>query len=487
MVELTISSGEEKPSCMNCSKQAETCDYSIRLNWDGRNRRRNDQKPGSQPMTFGDVRSIPKQSGQASSLEIVNGYGSSSSAAANIFSFAASKVADPQLEFRFQSPFGHLDDAQELLPPYAADSVSTGSNRPSSFDSADGLYPISSDPSSRDTEAAQSMATLPQLGQFQHMAACPSTKASTVETSTRQRADQAPKTTSTVTTPPYSKTSPRNIIDLHDSPERLTKRIRLTSPNDLHQIHDTRGLHRASYYSPKEINGLPICSFQRFTPHLTSSHMSNPRTPASSSTNSDEACQPWRLAARSYIPQDQLDRRVSVNSLLLSSPEMQHSRTMGDNPAQAYDDSTALSPFLRKCSPTRQRANSSSHPENYGLDCGLPDIDVPNNSDSTAINRVPRSQHSRLDAWLETVDFRIPDFIFAKGGYYASPVPINIPKALEPLPQALLKSPMNLLYFHHFLNHTAKVLVVHDCSQNPFRTILPQSKLYNYFNEFTAS
>ncbi|KAL8952223.1 MAG: hypothetical protein Q9183_007402, partial [Haloplaca sp. 2 TL-2023] len=33
---------------------------------------------------------------------------------------------------------------------------------------------------------------------------------------------------------------------------------------------------------------------------------------------------------------------------------------------------------------------------------------------------------------------------------------------------------MNLLYFHHFLNHTARILVPHDCAANPFKNILPQ-------------
>lgn len=28
-----IKCGEEKPSCLNCEKQGDTCDYSIRLNW----------------------------------------------------------------------------------------------------------------------------------------------------------------------------------------------------------------------------------------------------------------------------------------------------------------------------------------------------------------------------------------------------------------------------------------------------------------------
>lgn len=38
---------------------------------------------------------------------------------------------------------------------------------------------------------------------------------------------------------------------------------------------------------------------------------------------------------------------------------------------------------------------------------------------------------------------------------------------------------MNMLYFHHFLNHTARILVPHDCSENPFKSILPQSRYHN--------
>lgn len=42
---------------------------------------------------------------------------------------------------------------------------------------------------------------------------------------------------------------------------------------------------------------------------------------------------------------------------------------------------------------------------------------------------------------------------------------------------------MNLLYFHHFLNHTARILVPHDCSENPFRNILPQSNHHPKFDK----
>lgn len=65
-------------------------------------------------------------------------------------------------------------------------------------------------------------------------------------------------------------------------------------------------------------------------------------------------------------------------------------------------------------------------------------------------------------------------------GYYDRPVEIRIPKSLEPLPQKLLDNPMNLLYFHHFLNHTAKILVPHDDPRsNPFRNVLPRMAVSN--------
>lgn len=68
---------------------------------------------------------------------------------------------------------------------------------------------------------------------------------------------------------------------------------------------------------------------------------------------------------------------------------------------------------------------------------------------------------------------------FEPGGYYAQPVPIRIPKALEPLHPELNANPMNLLYFHHFINHTGRITVPHDCPDNPFRTVLPQMAMRN--------
>ena len=127
---------------------------------------------------------------------------------------------------------------------------------------------------------------------------------------------------------------------------------------------------------------------------------------------------------------------------------------------------------------------SYSETETYGHDRGGPDFDIPRNNDAMAISGMSPSEHSDFSSWLADNEFEDPSFgfgvnsreqVFGAGGYYASPVPIKISRKLEPLPATLSENPMNLLYFHHFLNHTARILVPHDCPENPFKTILPKS------------
>jgi hypothetical protein len=109
----------------------------------------------------------------------------------------------------------------------------------------------------------------------------------------------------------------------------------------------------------------------------------------------------------------------------------------------------------------------------YGYDKGYPDQDIPDNDDMSAIVGSPAISQSTFDGapaeQTETIAFE-------PGGYYAKPVPIRIPNPLTPLPGQLMANSMNLLYFHHFLNHTARILVPHDCPCNPYRTVLPNSK-----------
>lgn len=117
----------------------------------------------------------------------------------------------------------------------------------------------------------------------------------------------------------------------------------------------------------------------------------------------------------------------------------------------------------------------------YGYDNGKPDKDLGRNDDGnaimgySAIGAKTASVHTSEDA---TRGSRPSDFGLGMrdtGNYYERRVEVWISKAFEPLPPRLQHNPMDLLYFHHFLNHTARVLVPHDdLESNPFRTVLPQ-------------
>jgi hypothetical protein len=60
---------------------------------------------------------------------------------------------------------------------------------------------------------------------------------------------------------------------------------------------------------------------------------------------------------------------------------------------------------------------------------------------------------------------------------YFFPKRITIPRVLEPLPEMLLQNKTNKMYFHHFVQQIAPLLVPHDCAKNPFKSVLPQSKI----------
>lgn len=185
-----------------------------------------------------------------------------------------------------------------------------------------------------------------------------------------------------------------------------------------------------------------------------------PLTPNSSVGSEDPAV---RYSANqhspAYPPPDL--RRLSVQSLIHST---QDSNLQDDNPEGGS----------RRRYPVTDSVSTT-----YGYDMGLPDFDTPRNKDDSAIAVFsPPVGILELngDFAFAEAEPRGKDMAFGKGGYYAKPVQIRIPKSLEPLPPLLMENKMNLLYFHHFINHTARILVPHDCEKNPFRQILPESK-----------
>lgn len=249
------------------------------------------------------------------------------------------------------------------------------------------------------------------------------------------------------------------------SPYNSAKRMRLSPQNDTFPRHQPL-VPRSGFYGLGENDDVPRVQFNTSTPTFIPSFMSNSGTPAPSTVSHENE-----------------DRRISVSSLLSEDPEPD------DRKASITSNQTNLTTISEplEIPPRRgslhQRMISYSETETYGQDRGNPDLDVPRNNDTMAISGMSPSEHSDFESWLKDADlgdgfgFGVAsrDTVFAPGGYYATPVPVKIPRKLEPLPKMLSENPMNLLYFHHFLNHTARILVPHDCPENPFKTILPKS------------
>ncbi|TID27310.1 C6 zinc finger domain-containing protein [Venturia nashicola] len=222
------------------------------------------------------------------------------------------------------------------------------------------------------------------------------------------------------------------------------------------------------------VSNVPSPNLDFLVPY--SLYQSSPLTPGSSIASSEEQL---RNGSRSTITplhqynatlaQDPPDvRRLSVASLI-NDPD--------EESKPVYRSSIRQYPIT----------NNPERTTTYGYDLGRRDFDTPRNNDADAIMIVSPSV-SHEDTCNDDPSFPVNDFAaefgqrsrdmaFEPGGYYAKPVAIKIPQDLEPLPPQLLENGMNLLYFHHFLNHTARILVPHDCDMNPFRMVLPQMAL----------
>lgn len=111
----------------------------------------------------------------------------------------------------------------------------------------------------------------------------------------------------------------------------------------------------------------------------------------------------------------------------------------------------------------------------YGYDYGVRDDDIPHNNDCCII--MPTSSMTSCFQMEPTKSKS--NSAFDPGGYYAQPVAIRIPSIFEPLPSELATKPMNLLYFHHFIHRSARVVMPHDCPDNPYRTVFPKMAMQN--------
>jgi hypothetical protein len=409
-----IDSGEEKPNCTNCERQGESCDYSIRLNWNGRSRREHSALSSDASSTAAESPYQATFSFQEDVGPLFPPTPGSSTRPSHVRS--RSNVSPPRSNNLILDPALFLT-SQSTTPPVTSNVGShvyheSGSRMPSRASYTPSHF--------------QSNFGYPALSAASHE---PYYDSNNGLTSVNMELPQSPPLM----------LPPRDVVD--------SKRERHKKSHSMHSPTTTMSDAHSPYTGPLD----PYSPF-----------MAMPLTPSSSASSEENI---WRSSSTHQSPSNPPPdlRRMSVQSII-NNDFSEHSH--GVRHGRQYptmDFSTTI----------------------YGYDLGLPDLDTPNNDDFSAIALFsPQASGVELDECpYGNGDTRGQDMAFESGGYYAKPVAIRISKSLGVLPPILLENHMNLLYFHHFLNHTARILVPHDCERNPFRQILPKSRytsaLYN--------
>lgn len=375
---LTNCSGEEKPSCLNCRRQNNKCDYSIKLNWEGRVRRKASIEPPS-PI--------------------------SSDSSAHILSFP---LSPPHQQLASHDPaHASPEVAGNILPwdaglPHAP-TPDSGQNRKTAFENNDPSLEI------RDLIQMQN-AIFPWQEQSSHLPTTMSEEATLQET-----------------------------LSL------------------LHSIES------GPYPSPAETD----CN----RPHRPN-------------TSSDEILN--NSARNTLLPCTQQNELVSQTDSPASSRDIYTPGKPVDfllDKPESHDEEPGR-PFDLSTSEKRWHAYLNTVTDNYGLDCGRPDLDLNKNDDHSALDvnhalkliSSQRKSRRNVESMEQVNPVLGPCSQPVSDTYYEFPVSVDVPRYLSPLPMALLENPINLMYFHHFINHTARMLVPHDCENNPFVSVLPSSK-----------
>ncbi|PYH99907.1 C6 zinc finger domain protein [Aspergillus ellipticus CBS 707.79] len=497
-----VKCGEEKPSCLNCQRQNEPCDYSIRLNWGGRTRRKSSvDSPSSQssspsghysfalsppnqpqPDPLNSVHSLkPLQTRDGLSVQdqttgdLLWDIGPTGELAIGISTSSPKGLHD----IHHESPAAYgqsLNESNRTIGKTSVDmgALSQGQDVTTSWPD---LSSHIGTPSSNETILAFSSVSHSLDG-----ISYPSPADTNSSVGSFTAFSFSPATTS------HSISFIRHASDLHQSPPDSSH-----LPDHRHEFssHSSSADMASAYadYNPH----VSLSVRESVSPHsadvgLPSSGVSHdapmqrtsPAVPTESFFN--------KIMNTPSPPDSQLDGSISNGATSLYARP--------GNSGQNLLESVGIS-----ISEKRWQAYLTSVTDNYGLDCGRPDLDLSKNDDHSAIEinyaldliGVEKTSHSPSNSGHERAgNTKEDDLDRGTHVYYTSPVPINIPRYLSPLPSSLVKTPINLMYFHHFLNHTARMLVPHDCGDNPFTSVLPtmaigDSNLLNLMLAYSAS
>ncbi|KAI9843182.1 MAG: hypothetical protein M1837_006544 [Sclerophora amabilis] len=502
-----IKCGEEKPDCRNCENQGETCDYSIRLNWEGRSRK-SDETPSTAADSFGSFRPSDIPGAGSISFSANTSYlawGSSKQSAVDSGGpplkspdEASTRDRPPQ---NTASPDDRLNLQLREVPQSQArlsSSFETGTlNVPTTLDteSAEKGDVYSTDyrsfsdsrlanPVVKGTDERPQLFSKnnignfnlgsPQSPSFRSVQKLDPTSVCLSQTDpgySLGREPYLPNSSGLMSgpSPPSSQGRyPSSIGQEQQSfSERRAKRMRLsneatssTAPHG-HRMPPPSAIPPGSTTSGPGAIGPP--HYDAAQPSLDSNDIlldtaPSPITPAPSSTLSDESQYHSPSKQPSYQSQVSPDlRRLSVSSLLSGPPENVYA-TMQMEESMLSEDLT--SPGLGGT----LVADNSDGTTTYGLDRGYPDLDMQNNDDQNAISAITETarddkpQKHLGNAHYVSTEFgfgiQAKDIAFQLGGYYAKPLCLDADAFLVALENINL---LNLLLAYS-ATHRARLL-----------------------------
>ncbi|TAQ87278.1 hypothetical protein B7494_g4380 [Chlorociboria aeruginascens] len=471
---------EGRPICVNCQRQGETCDYSIRLNWEGRGKKKLDENSAEGQVNFssGMITFEPtKPKARTKTPTPVKGEFQNSQLSVKAEANSTTQLCSTPNLSPPGAPQSPASDVS-MIDPALMDTESSTSAYPESLYSGP-QYTQSYERYRSVTPGTPLSAQPPGVSRLRQSHSVegysPDSDMRSPSVSTFSNRSMAFSGVDSPTSTPSFYGNIKDDEGTEASIDRPSKRIRREQSS--HDLSNETAMPPPNSTFSSTLN-----------PDAPSS---NPLLPAESSTlpslHSNDA---FKYPSKLHTTDSPDLRRLSVSSLLSGPPEasFQHDHVYRSN---NHDPQNW---------PVQYQADGTT---TWGIDRGFKDLDIGKNDDMNAISgSSPVVMRDHLELALNNDGEVIPvEFGFGmqtnettseNGGYYDKPVPISIPRALEPLPGKLLENPMNLLYFHHFLNHTAGCLIPHNCSSNPFKSILPQmavqdENLLNLLLAYSAS
>ena len=378
---------ETKPACNNCAKQGEVCDYSIRLNWEGRGQKKAEKERAG----YGQI-----------IFEATASEGSPSSVGS----------AGLRGGIRGQS---HHDHSGFSHGEYRPDGSSIGSLRQHTGTPTYGtLY------QPNDTQRTSHPPSSIEEGNYVQA----------------KRPNSEP--------PFFEEHYAQSYNDLAQSPRPHERAQRIRSAglrSYTSEMLTPQTVASDSLYDARSYTSSPSSMSRPFS--------SGPLLSPTSATN-DEYQSPYTSGSVTLM-QESSDARLSINSLLSNRPVSQPYLTHPRTPRSNSDNQDAAIQY---------RDIYTDH-TTWGIDRGNRDLDYGKNDDANAISPTSSmtgrehlsmilNDENTLGGTQSSVGS--PRMVSEEAAYYKKPVPINIPKLLEPLPPLLLENPMNLLVSSWYLS-----------------------------------